>query len=835
MKAVVMAGGEGSRLRPLTIGRPKPLVQLVNKPVLAHMLDLLKTHGIREVVITVQYLANLIQAYFGDGSSFGISIHYSIEEVPLGTAGSVRQAARHLDDETFLVLSGDAITDIDLSQVIEAHRKSQAVATITLSRVQNPLEYGLTLVDEQGRITQFLEKPGWSDVVSDTVNTGIYVLEPEVLDAVEEGEVCDFSHDLFPLLLEEEAPLYGFVADGYWTDIGTVDEYFRATADMLSGRVRLKPLGERIGGDIICAGDRDISPDARLYGPIFLGNGATIKAGAVVRGPTVLGDNVVVDTRSKVERAIIGGNSYVGDRAEIRGALIGRTCSIKSRAMIFEGVVVGDNTLIQENAVIQANVKIWPSKEVEAGATVTTSIIWGSQGKRTLFGRYGVTGLVNVDLTSEFAARLGGAYASTLPKRANVAVNREAHNTPRVLKRAVLSGLPGAGVHALDTGTQPIPVARYYTRDSEVAGGIHVRLSPYNNRVVDIKFFDGSGLDLDRRAQRNVETVFFREDFRRAYLEEIGRIEYPVDVVSRYQHCFLGALDRGRVSGAAPYNQIVVDYANAVPTLVLPDLLRELGTDEVSVNSRLDETKLFQTRDGFKEAMSRLSSMTQALGSNFGARLDAGGERVFLTSADGRVIPDMDALAAVAELVLQVYPGAAIGVPVTAPRLFESLAMKYGGEVRRLRVSSQAHMEAALDGSITMIGDGRGGFIFPIVTPFPDGMFAIAKLMQLTAQAGRLFSEAVCSVPTYHVERGQIACSQENKGRVMRLLGQRYWDAALHSVDGVSIELDKEWVLILPDPDEPLIHVYAEGLTAEAALTLVDDYASVVRDLLDAA
>ncbi|MCZ7574024.1 MAG: mannose-1-phosphate guanyltransferase [Ardenticatenaceae bacterium] len=831
MKAVVMAGGEGSRLRPLTIGRPKPMVPLVNKPVLGHILDLLKRHGINQIVITVQYLADVIQDYFSDGSGFGVEIEYSVEDVPLGTAGSVRRAARYLDD-TFLVVSGDALTDINLSRVIEFHRAKCAPATVTLTRVANPLEYGVVTTDDQGRINQFLEKPGWGQVVSDTVNTGIYVLEPAVLDNIEEGQVCDFSHDLFPLMIEEGAPPYGFVAEGYWTDVGNFEEYMRATADILRDRVWVEPLGEHIGGDIYCAGDRDIAPDAQLYGPIFLGSDVKIKGGVVIHGPAVIGDNAVVDSHANIERGVIWGNTYVGERVEVRGALIGRQCSIKARAMIFEGAIIGDNTLVHENAVIQPNVKIWPDKEVEAGATVVSSIIWGSQGRRNLFGRYGVTGLVNVDLTPEFAARLGTAYASTLHKGAKVAVNREAHNTPRVLKRAVLSGLSVAGIHVLDVQSQPLPVARFYTRDSAAAGGIHVRLSPYDNRVVDIKFFNAGGLDLNARDQRNVESVFFREDFRRAYLDEIGRIDYAADVVSRYNRRFLDVLNRERWPLDETYNQIVVDYANAVTALVLPELLRELGADVIAVNASLDETKLFRSPDEFEEAMVRLSSITRALGSNFGARLDVGGERVFLTSADGQIIDAMDALAAVAELVLQIQPGATIAVPTTAPSLFDTLAEAHGGRVRRLKVTPQASMEAGLDSSIALIGDGRGAFIFPNFTPFPDGMFTIAKIMQLTAGAGRRLLDAVRQLPPYYLSRARIPCRWESKGRVMRLLSQRYREAAQHSAEGIRIDLGDEWVLILPDPDEPCFHIHAEGVSPEGARDLVDKYSSLVSGLL---
>src|SRR5438128_8524722 len=245
MQAVVMAGGEGSRLRPLTINRPKPMVSIVNKPCLGHIFDLLKRHGITSAFVTLQYLASQIQDSFGDGGSVGMRLKYSIEETPLGTGGSVRQIGDALDD-TFLVISGDALTDIDLSAVIKFHKERRAAVTLTLVHVPNPLDYGVVITQEDGRISKFLEKPSWGEVFSDTINTGIYVIEPRVLERYRPGEQFDFSKDLFPALLSEGEPLYGYIAQGYWTDVGSISEYARANADLLEGKVTAAPLGRGI-------------------------------------------------------------------------------------------------------------------------------------------------------------------------------------------------------------------------------------------------------------------------------------------------------------------------------------------------------------------------------------------------------------------------------------------------------------------------------------------------------------------------------------------------------------------------------------------------------------
>ena len=517
MKAVVMAGGEGSRLRPLTIERPKPMVPVVNKTVMAHIIDLLKKHGITDIIMTVQYLANEIQEAFGDGEAYGVNIQYSLEESPMGTGGSVKNAEELLDD-TFLIISGDAMTDFDLSAIIDYHRQKKAMATLTLYHVANPLEYGVVILDESGHVSQFQEKPSWGEVFSDTINTGIYVLEPQALQYFTKGTVFDFSQDLFPLLLRNGDPIYGYVASGYWTDVGSIQEYMRACADVLFHRIRLaEPLGESIGGDI-WVGDRNdvqIAPDAQLYGPVYLGRGVQIKGGVVIHGPTVIRADSIIDTRAFIERSVIWRNCYVGERSELRGAILCRKCDLKSGVTVSEGAVIGDGTTVSESAVIHPGVKIWPHKNIDTGAIIKSSLIWGSQARRALFGRFGVTGLVNVDITPEFAAKLGAAFGSILPKGSLVTINRDPHRTPRMIKRAMISGLPSAGVNVDDIRTVPIPVARYSTKARGAAGGIHVRVSPFDNRVVDIKFLDRRGLDIERSVERKIENAFFREDFRR--------------------------------------------------------------------------------------------------------------------------------------------------------------------------------------------------------------------------------------------------------------------------------------------------------------------------------
>ncbi|HZQ97977.1 MAG TPA: mannose-1-phosphate guanyltransferase [Chloroflexota bacterium] len=827
MKAVVMAGGEGSRLRPLTINRPKPMVPIVNKPVMEHVLDLLRRHGITDVVVTVQYLASVIQDYFGDGSHLGMNISYSVEETPLGTAGSVKLAEELLRDDTFLVISGDALTDFDLTRIVENHKANKAKATLTLYHVPNPLEYGVVIVDDEGRIRQFLEKPGWGEVFSDTVNTGIYVLEPSIFDYYPAGKPVDFSQDVFPQLLARGDALYGYVADGYWCDVGNIPEFLRANADLLSGKVRLEPLGRQIGEGIWVESDTvEIASNAQLYGPVWFGDSAKVKDGVVVRGPAVIRDDTILDSRAQVDRSVIWRNSYIGERAEVRGAIIGRQCSIKSKVMVFEGTVIGDGTTIDEGAIVQPNVKIWPNKEIEAGATVNRSIIWGSQARRAIFGRWGVSGLVNIEILPEFAAKLGAAYGSILPRGATVTFNRDGHRSSRMIKRAMMAGLPSAGVHVLDIRALPIPVARWVTNHSDATAGVHVRVSPFDERVVDIKFFDGRGLDLDRNTERKIEGSFFREDYRRAYLDEVGRIGDSPNIWQGYVDALCEVIKPPDGESCT----LVVDYANGPASLILPQVLNRGDCNVVALNGSVDETRLAHTVEEFDDLLHQLARISQGINAHWAARLDVGGEKLYVIDDRGEIVPGWSLLGAIADMVYQRHPGATIAVPVTAPSVFEKIAERHGGSVVRTRTSAQSLMSVAAREKVMLAGDGDGGIIFPDFQPAMDGLYALAKLHGLLHSQGCRLSEVLAELPPYYVARTKVPCSWDDKGKVMRMLSQQFSDRT-KQIDGIKIDLDGEWVLVLPDVDRPIFHIIAESDSNENARVLMDKYAALVSSL----
>ncbi len=581
MKAVIMAGGEGTRLRPLTTSQPKPMLPMANQPMVAHIISLLRQHGFDEIIITVAFLANTIRTYFGDGSEFGVRIDYATEEIPLGTAGSVLNAREHLD-ERFLVISGDVLTDIDLGELVRFHDRAGAAVTLALKPMENPLDFGIVITDDESRIERFLEKPTWGQVFSDRINTGIYVLDPVVLDHIAPDHPVDFSSELFPGLLEMGHPLYGFTTERYWEDVGTLEAYLQAHKDILDGTVAVGIDAFPLRDGVWVGEGAEIDPSATLEAPALIGDNCRIGPSASIGAYTVLGANVRVGEGAVIERSVVHDNCYIGAGVAARSSVVGRSCELRQGVNLGEGAVLGDHCRVGRHAVITAGVKVYPHKIVESNATVTSSIIWETRGARALFGRRGVAGLANVDLSPEFTTRVAMAYAATLPRGATVTTSRDSSRSARMLKRAVLVGLNAAGLHVEDLEAATLPLTRFHIRSGPNQGGVTVGLDRDDPQSVVIRFLDADGVDVDEPTQRRIERLFYREDLRRVLAEEIGDVDYPARTVELYTAALISSVDLDSLHEA--HFKLVLDYAYGTASLVMPSVLAKLGADVLVVN-----------------------------------------------------------------------------------------------------------------------------------------------------------------------------------------------------------------------------------------------------------
>ena len=363
MKAVILVGGEGTRLRPLTYSIPKTMVPILNRPFLEHMLKHMKSHNIDDVVLALCYLPDHIRDYFGDGRGHGIKLTYAVESSPLGTAGAVKNVAQHLDD-TFFVFNGDVFTDMNLSAMLETHRRKSAKATIALTPVDNPTTYGVVETDTNGRVKHFVEKPKPEAVTTNMINAGTYILDPDLLHYIPANQSYMFETGLFPLLLERGDPFYSFNSHGYWIDIGTPEKYMQVNVDLLAGDIAADFPGSMRGKNVWSEEGCDIHPKASIDGTVVIGRNCVIEAQAHIKGPSIIGPDCRIGSGSIVEKSIIWQNVKVGKGAKLQQCIIADAVSIGEGCDIAAGCIIGNKVSIERNTVLAPNTKVMPGEKL---------------------------------------------------------------------------------------------------------------------------------------------------------------------------------------------------------------------------------------------------------------------------------------------------------------------------------------------------------------------------------------------------------------------------------------------------------------------------------------
>ena len=829
MKAIVMAGGEGTRLRPLTSNQPKPMVPIVGKPCMEHILDLLKHHGLEDVVVTLAFMPQAIRSYFGDGESLGLEIKYSVEETPLGTAGSVRLATRRTDGPV-LVISGDALCDVDLTRLLEAHREKDAAVTIGLKSVDNPLEFGIVVTDEDGKIERFLEKPSWGQVFSDTINTGIYVLEPEVLTHIPDDRPYDFSKELFPLLLEMGRPLYGHVFDGYWQDIGNLDQYRQANVDALDERVRLNVPGIRLRGNVWIGEGVDLHDLQAVEGPAFVGNYCRILPEATVGSYSVLNASVTLRENARTTRSVIDTGTHIGRASLIEGAIVGRSCDIRSHVQIGEGVAIGDEVTIGEESVIQPGVRVYPYKEIESGALIHESLIWESRVSSRLFDQWGVTGRVNVDLTPETAIRLATALGTALRKGSRVVASRDASPACRMIKRAMISGLSSTGVDVADLRVLPAAVNRHMLKMEAFAAGVHVTTHPADPEMVRIQFHEPPGISLTPSLQKEIEKHYTRGELRRVGFNEVGSITYPARVRESYAQDLLGSVDAEAIR--ARTFRVVIDYGYSAASFVLPLVLGPLGVEAVAAHAFTTERPEHEEPIDVDELVAGTTRLVGPFGADLGVVFDRAAERLHLIDERGEPIPLDRALLLFLRLIGSNGKGGKLAFPVTVTSQVDQLVEGKNLEIVRTPASLAELTKAASEDEFVFAGAAGGGYVFPDFLPGYDAIASLVKLLELLAPVERPLSELVAELPQSALVHDRLPCPWALKGTVMRVLHERLEGRQLDLTDGIKVFDERGWAQVLPDPDEPVVHLYGEGRTEEESRELQSELRSIVEEIL---
>lgn len=827
LQAVIMAGGEGSRLRPLTSNMPKPMLPVANRPLMEHIVLLLRKHGYTDIVATVQFLASVIRNYFGDGSDLGVSLSYATEEVPLGTAGSVLGASDLLAGP-FLVISGDALTDLDLTEAVAYHRARGAAATLVLKRMQDPLEFGIVMTDQDGRIERFLEKPTWGQVFSDTINTGIYVLEPEVLDLIPPDQPYDFSSELFPLMLDKGLPLFGYVTDAYWTDVGTTDAYLHAHYDVLARRVQIEVDGFELQPGVYVGEDCEIDPTARIDGPAMIGDNTRVGAGAILGANAVIGSNATIADDARVSYGVVMDRGHVGAYAQVRGGVVGRAASLDRGATLEEGAILGDEVLVGADALIKPRVKIYPARTVEAGAIVTQSVVREKRAQRSLFGARGVSGPINIGITPVVAVRLGMAYGSSLKRGSVVVTGRDASRAARTIKRAIIAGLNATGVTCHDLELVPTPVTRSTVRSEQASGGVSVRTSPRDPETIEIRLFDPEGGDIGESDQRKIERIFFREDYRQAAPARIGELEFPARTLEQYASGVLSAVDVRSIRKRGP--KVVVDYGYGPFSSVAPTILGRLGCDVLAVNAFTDEHRPVLVADDLQRLLRQLAEHVTRSGSDFGVLLEPGGEIAHLVDDEGRQVSHERALLAFVNH--EAARGATkIALPVSTSVACEKAAAPHGTTVEWTPTGLPALMAGAALPGVGFAGNAEGALIFPAFMPAPDALMTFCKTLELVSTRGHNLASVVDELPPVYMANRKVRTPWQRKGAVMRRVAATFGRepaASLVLLDGVKVIQEDWWALVIPFPDEPACGVCAEARDQGTAEAVADELASLI-------
>jgi mannose-1-phosphate guanylyltransferase/phosphomannomutase len=623
-------------------------------------------------------------------------------------------------------------------------------------------------------------------------------------------------------------PIYGYVCEGYWQDIGNLDQYRQANFDALDEKVRLNVPGIRLRGDVWIGEGVEIDDVEGVEGPAFVGDYCRIAPDASVAPYTVLATGVTLRERARVSRSIVDGGTYIGRSALVEGAILGRNCDVRAHARVHEGVAIGDQVTIGDQSVIYPGVRIYPYKEVEYGAQIHESLIWESRASQRLFGKDGVTGLVNVDLTPETAVRLGAAVGTALKRGARVVASRESATAYRMVKRAIIAGLSSAGVDIADLRTLPAAVAKHLLNTQGYEIAFHVGSGGSDPEVIQIRLFERPGVALSSGMQKEVEKHFTRQELRRVPFDEVGSISYPARARESYAEDLLAGLDGDAIRARG--FRIVVDYGYSAASFVLPLLLGPLGVEAVTAHAFESDTVGGSTR--LHETIGQAKRLVAAVNADLGAVFDRSAERLYLVDENGREVPVDQALLLFLRLISANGHRGKVALPITVTSQVDEIV---GDDLQIVRTAASLPelTKAAAEDGVVFAGAVGGGYVFPEFLPAYDAIASLCKLLELLAPVRRPLSELVRELPRPTLVHRQVQCPWAMKGTVMRILNERFADRDVDLLDGIKVFDDRGWSQVLPDPDEPLIHIYAEGHTDEQSEELEEELRTLVTDVIE--
>lgn len=827
MKAVVMAGGFGTRIQPLTNSRPKPMLPILNRPMMEHTMMMLKNLGITEFIVLLYFKPEIIQEYFKDGSDFGIKINYVIPEDDYGTAGAVKLAQKLIGNENFIIISGDLVTDFDMQSIFDFHKNSNSKLSIGLTSVENPLEFGVVIANEDNVIEKFLEKPTWGEVFSDTINTGIYIIEPEILDFIPEGENFDFGKDLFPLLMKKKVPLMGYNLSGYWRDVGNPESYRDVFEDILNNRVRLKIPGKtQLYPDGILYSDNpyELDKSIEIIGNVVIGDNVTIEKGVKLNN-VIIGSGVSIGSNCNIRNTVFWDNVVVGTSVKLDNCVICNDNVIEKNVTAKAGLILAEGCEVKELTRFEKDVTIWPHKNIEAASIVSQNVVWGNRYKNSIFENGSVNGKSNVELSCEMATKLAEAFATQIPVGSKVVVGRDYSKSARMLKRAFLGGLLSAGINVIDLKSIPPAMLRYtLTNDDSIVGGAHFKQDLNDATNSEITLFNQEGLRIKAGSVKGIEKAFFTGTFNRVDYSQIGeiseslfnkeRIEYKTAIEEKIDN---DVIKRSNFA-------VAVDLMHGGTTDIFPDILHDLGIEAILINAYHNEKKLSNIAALSKHSRENISTIVKSLNYDMGVMIYPNSQRLVLVTDEGEVLHKISALYTVLHLLNLDKDGQKkrVFLPTWAPDIiyFENLEIERGKysdfDIKKLK-------------EYDLIATVDGNFAFTEFGVTRDAMYASLKIMEMLSHYEGKLSDLSKSIKSFYYYHVKIPCAQSLKGKMMRKFFEEAKGKHSSSIDGIKIwNNETDWILMIPDQYNEHLNIHIQAIDEKSGSAIYDYYSDKI-------
>ena len=830
MKAIVMAGGFGTRIQPLTNSRPKPMLPIINKPMMEQTMMTLKDLGITEFIVLLYFKPEIIQDYFGDGSDFGIKITYVVPDDDYGTAGAVKLAQEHIGDENFIIISGDLVTDFNFKKIFDYHTEKKSKLTITLTSVDNPLEFGVVIANEDGKIEKFLEKPSWGEVFSDTINTGIYIIEPEILDYIPHNENYDFAKDLFPRLMREGIDLMAGYAKGYWRDVGNPESYREVYEDILSGKVKFKIDGKKQifpDGVLYSKEAYKLDKSIEIIGTVVLGKNVTLKKNIKLNN-VVIGDNITIGKESNIRNSVLWEDITIGRNTKLDGCVICNNNKIGKNVTAKAGMILAEGCEIGELVNIEKDVTIWADKVIEDASIVSNSLILGSKYKNSIFEYGKVVGQSNVELSCEMTTKLAEAFGAQLPVGSTILMSRDYNKNSRMLKRAFLGGILSSGVNVVDYNAIPSSIMRCnIAMNDKFVAGIYFNQKLNDPTSTVITFFNNEALRINSDLSKKIEKSFFKESFRRVDYSKIGEIyesEHEIEYKS-YKKEIEALLQLHKFKCIDC--RIAVDMMHGIASEVFPDILNDLGIDNIMFNAHEDTSRLANINSLVKQSNSDVSAIIKALELDAGFILYPYGQRLDIVCNNGIVLDKQTSLFVVLMLLNMEAKSLGVKKRVFLPTWAWDIVDFDNIEIERGQYANFKDEELK---KYDLVATGEGNFSFTEFSTHRDSMYATLKILEMILTQGVKLSELISSLPKFYYKTTQVSCTQALKGKMMRMFLQDAKDKKSSTLDGVKIWLDKhDWILMIPDLYTDNLNLYIQAQNDKKGQAILDKYSKKIE------